>query len=72
MADLTKLDITAAAAGLEAGDFTAEDLLDAYLARIDQYEDSLNCFITLLADPARRQARAADERRANGGSLSPL
>jgi Asp-tRNA(Asn)/Glu-tRNA(Gln) amidotransferase A subunit family amidase len=72
VADLTKLDITAAAAGLEAGDFTAEDLLDAYLARIDQYEDSLNCFITLLADPARRQARAADERRANGGSLSPL
>ena len=64
--DLTTLDITDAAAGLAAGDFSAGGLLDAYLARIDRYENGLNCFITLLIDQARVQARAADQRRANG------
>ena len=73
MTDLTLLDITDAAAALAAGDFTAEALLDAYLGRIGQYEGDVNCFITLLADPAREQARAADQRRSRGiGRLSAL
>ncbi len=72
MTDLTALDITDAAAGLAAGDFDAVTLLEAYLNRIGQHEDSLNCFITLLAGPAREQARAADQRRTGVGRLSPL
>ncbi|MFP6771165.1 MAG: amidase [Alphaproteobacteria bacterium] len=73
MTDLTLLDITDADAALAAGDFTAEALLDAYLGRIGQYEGDVNCFITLLADPAREQARAADQRRSRGiGRLSAL
>ena len=72
MSDPTELDITDAAAALADGGFSAEDLLGAYLARIGRYEDRLNCFITLLAEPAREQARAADIRRAKGERLSPL
>ncbi|MDP6830340.1 MAG: amidase [Alphaproteobacteria bacterium] len=72
MSDPTELDITDAASALAAGDFRAEDLLQAYLARIAQYEDDLNCFITLLAEPALTEARAADDRRARGEALSPL
>ncbi len=72
MSDPTALDITDAAAALAAGAFSAQDLLRAYLARIAQYEDGLNCFITLLAEPALEQARAADTRRAKGQCLSPL
>jgi aspartyl-tRNA(Asn)/glutamyl-tRNA(Gln) amidotransferase subunit A len=72
MSDLTALDITDAAAALAAGDFCAQDLLQAYLDRIARYEDDLNCFITLLAEPALAQARAADARRAKGECLSPL
>jgi aspartyl-tRNA(Asn)/glutamyl-tRNA(Gln) amidotransferase subunit A len=72
MNDLTELDITDAAEALAADTFSAEDLLQAYLARIEQYEDGMNCFITLLAEPALAQARAADTRRAKGERLSPL
>lgn len=69
MTDLTALDITDAAAGLAADAFSAEDLLDAYLDRIEQFEDGSNCFITLLAHSARQQARATDGRPER---LSPL
>lgn len=72
MTDPTELDITDAAAALAAGAFSAEALLQAYLARIEQFEDGLNCFITLLPDDALAQARAADARRAKGEHLSPL
>ena len=72
MSDLTKLDIAGAAEALAAGDFSAEDLLQAYLARIEQYEAGMNCFITLLGEPALEQARASDARRATGERLSPL
>ena len=72
MTDLTELDITAAGEALAAGDFSAEDLLRAYLARIEQYEAGMNCFITLLADSALGQARAADARRRTDERLSPL
>lgn len=72
MTDPTALDITDAAAALAAGTFSAQDLLQAYLERIARHENSLNCFITLLAEPARAQARAADARHANGRPLSPL
>jgi aspartyl-tRNA(Asn)/glutamyl-tRNA(Gln) amidotransferase subunit A len=72
MSDLTALDITDSASALADGAFSAQDLLQAYLTRIAQYEDGLNCFITLLAEPAREQARAADARRARDARLSPL
>ncbi|MFP6747550.1 MAG: amidase [Alphaproteobacteria bacterium] len=73
--DPTTLDITDAAAELAAGHFDAVTLLEAYLARIAQFEAGLNCFITLLAEDAREQASAADGRRAASGAagrLSPL
>ena len=72
MTDLTKLDITDSAAGLVAGDFTAEGLLAAYLDQIDRFDGTLHAFITVLAEPAMVQARASDERRATGKTLSPL
>jgi len=72
MTDLTLLDVTAAAAALRAGDCTASELLQAYLARIDQYEPRLNAFITLTAAAAETQAQAADTRLRAGRPLSPL
>ncbi len=72
MTDLTALDITETAAGLARGDFSAVELLEGYLARIEGFEPQINAFITLLAEPARAQAQAADDRRATGGRHSPL
>mgnify|MGYP002014756483 CR=1 FL=1 len=59
MTDLTRLDISDAAAGLRAGDFSST-LLESYLARIATHDNRLNCFITLLLDQARQQAKESD------------
>lgn len=49
------------------------DVIDAILARIDEHEPSLHAFITLMADSARDQARAAERRwLADGGERAPL
>lgn len=58
-------------AGLEARDFSAAELTDALLGRIDGAGESLNAFITLTPDLARDQAVRADAAIANG-SAGPL
>jgi aspartyl-tRNA(Asn)/glutamyl-tRNA(Gln) amidotransferase subunit A len=72
MSDPTQLDIADAGAALRNGDIGAVELLDAYLARVDRYDDALNSFITRLDDRARKAAVAADARIAAGAPLSPL
>ena len=62
MTDLTRLDISDAAAGLRAGDFSSTLLLESYLARIATHDNRLNCFTTLLLDQARQQAKESDGR----------
>jgi aspartyl-tRNA(Asn)/glutamyl-tRNA(Gln) amidotransferase subunit A len=51
---------------LRAGQVSAVDLAEAYLARIEVLEPRLRAFVTVTADRARAQARAADARRAAG------
>lgn len=63
--------IAALSRGLEARQVSARELVDAALERIAQRAD-LNCFISVLAGPARAAAEAADLRRARGESLGPL
>ena len=53
-------------AGLAAGEFSSEELTDAFLERVRRYNPQLNAFITLTAETALTQARAADERRQRG------
>ncbi|PPR68093.1 MAG: Mandelamide hydrolase [Alphaproteobacteria bacterium MarineAlpha1_Bin1] len=62
MTDLTRLEFSDAAAGLRAGDFSSTLLLESYLARIATHDNRLNCFITLLLDQARQQAKESDGR----------
>ena len=69
MTDLTRLDISDAAAGLRAGDFSSILLLQCYLARIATHDNRLNCFITLLLDQARQEAK---ESYGRSERLSPL
>ena len=61
---------------LEAGEVTAVELVDAYLARIDAYDPphtatALNAVIVRNPD-ARTEAAASDLRRAEGRTLGPL
>jgi aspartyl-tRNA(Asn)/glutamyl-tRNA(Gln) amidotransferase subunit A len=53
-------------AGLASGAFSSEELTHAFLQRIERSNPQLNAFITVTAESALAQARAADERRRHG------
>ena len=56
---------------MAVGTLTAVELVDFYLGRIDEYDDTFNAFITV--DPgARAEARALDDERAAAGPRGPL
>ena len=66
MRDLWQLTVAEAVAAMDGGRCSAMDLCEAYLARIDALNGDLNAFLTVSTDLARRQAAAADARRAAG------
>lgn len=72
MTDGTELDVTAAATALRRGDFSAVELTQAYLDRIERYDGAINAFIRVLSTSALKQAKEADARRAKGRPLSSL
>ena len=51
---------------------SAVEVMQATLARAEQAQAALNCFITICADDALRDAKAADEAVARGDDLGPL
>lgn len=51
---------------------SATEVMQATLARAEKANTALNCFITICADQALRDAAAADAAVAEGGSLGPL
>ncbi|MGR9046288.1 MAG: amidase, partial [Gammaproteobacteria bacterium] len=53
------------AKGLRAGEFSSVELTQSFLNRIDRFQ-ALNCFITVTAEQALKQAQAADKRLAEG------
>ncbi|MEQ8427945.1 MAG: Asp-tRNA(Asn)/Glu-tRNA(Gln) amidotransferase subunit GatA [Gammaproteobacteria bacterium] len=53
------------AAALEQKQISSEELTRGYLERCKQFNDGLNCFITITEEQALNQAREADKRRAN-------
>ena len=61
--DLTALTIADAARRLAAREITPLQLTNAYLARIAQLNPSLNAYITVTADLARAEAKAAGDPR---------
>lgn len=51
---------------LRAGKFSSEELTRSYLARIEKYDGQLNSFVTITAEQAIAEARAADAVRKAG------
>lgn len=76
MFDVVEASIADLRRALDAGDTTAVELVDAYLARISAFdapgtETALNAVV--VANPrARSEAAASDARRARGETLGPL
>lgn len=72
MSDLYDLTIAEAAGLLRERQTTSVALTEACLARIEAVEPRLNAFITVTADEALEQARAADGELAHGYDRGPL
>lgn len=73
---VTEVSIAQLRAALEAGQTTAVELVQAYLARIDAYDGphtatALNAVVVRNPD-ALKEAEACDARRAKGETLGPL
>src|SRR5262245_17897729 len=60
--ELTNLTVVNARRLLDAKELSAAELTDAHLARIDALDSDIKCYITVMSDVARRQAKTADER----------
>ena len=60
------LSLTQIAAGLADGEFSALEVTEAMLGRINSHDESLNAFITVTAEQAIAAATRADEARASG------
>lgn len=70
--DLTQKTVREISDGLEAKQFSAVELTEAYLKRIQADNERLNVFVTVTGEEALVQARATDERIARGKRLSVL
>jgi aspartyl-tRNA(Asn)/glutamyl-tRNA(Gln) amidotransferase subunit A len=69
---LTTLSVAEAARCIAAREFSSGDLTEAYLARIEALNPLLNAYITVLAEAARADARAATQRALDGELRGPL
>ena len=72
MSDIAFLSGLQLAARLQQRDFSALELLDHYLERIERYNPALNAVIELDVERARTRARAADSALARGEHWGPL
>jgi aspartyl-tRNA(Asn)/glutamyl-tRNA(Gln) amidotransferase subunit A len=70
--DLTALSIAEAAALIVRRDVSPVELTDAYLARIEEHNPLLNAYVTITAEPARAEARAAEGEITHGTYRGPL
>lgn len=57
---------------LEQGDTSATEILEATLVNIERHDPILNCFTTITAERAGREAAAIDMLRKSGTPLPPL
>ncbi|MFL6257435.1 MAG: amidase [Pyrinomonadaceae bacterium] len=60
------------ARAIRGGEVSSVEVVEAYLARIEEVNPKLNAVVHLTADAARRRAREADEARARGEEWGPL
>ena len=70
--ELHYLTVSDAASLIESRQLSPVELVEAHLERIEQTDERLNSFVTLLADEARSAAADAESAIQGGGYLGPL
>ena len=70
--DLAGMSVAQASKALRAREFSALELADAYLSRIEKLNPRVNAYITVTAERARADARRATEEIAAGKWRGPL
>ena len=66
--NISKLTIAEARRALDAKEYSALELTEAYLQNIAARDPEIHAYLEVWADPAREEAKAADERIARGES----
>ncbi|MCW6008080.1 amidase [Micromonospora sp. CPCC 205371] len=61
MADPHDLTALEQAAAIRAGELSSAELVEHYLTRIEAFGETVGAFVTVTADQAREQAKAADD-----------
>ena len=69
--DIGNLSVAEIRAGYAMHSFSAEDLVQRYLQRIEQYESAYNAF-TIISPSVLGEARLLDRRHLTGDKLGPL
>ena len=71
-ADIAYAPVWKQASWMAAGVLSSVELTEIYLDRIARHGDALECYVTVTADHARRQAAQMDAERARGEVRGPL
>src|SRR5205085_5240942 len=71
-ADCESLSAAGIANAVSTRKLSAQDTIEAALARIKRHDQVLNCFTDITADGARAKARAIDAAIAAGDGAGPL
>lgn len=72
MKPLNELTLAEARAALDAGEITSVALTDACLAAIRERNETVNAYLEVWEEDAKKEAAASDARRAAGNILGPL
>lgn len=70
--DITSLTVHELQEKLEKNELTSEEIVKAYVDRINDKEKDVKAFVTTLCDEALKEAKSIDEKRKNGEELSSL
>jgi fatty acid amide hydrolase len=70
--ELCRLDARALASGVRGGEFSAVDVVESHIERIEAVNPALNAVVVKRYGAAREEAREADRRRWSGEPLGPL
>ncbi|XCX48822.1 Asp-tRNA(Asn)/Glu-tRNA(Gln) amidotransferase subunit GatA [Streptomyces phytohabitans] len=72
MSDLTRLTAAETATGIASGAFSAVEVTEAHLARIEAVDEKVHAFLHVDREGALATARAVDAKRERGERLGPL